>query len=162
MIEITKLSPNQWGLYRDLRLEALRSDPIAFGSSFEEEVVLPKEVWLNRIPNALFAFIEGKPVGLITWRREDRIKIRHTAYINSMYVTGKFRSQGIGCKLMNAAIDSIKVSHGILKIRLSVIAPQVAAFKLYTGFGFTPIGTAKKELFVNERYYDEILMEKML
>ncbi len=63
---------------------------------------------------------------------------------------------------MTAALDSIKASQGILKIRLSVIAPQVQAFNLYSHFGFRPIGTAKKELYVNGFYYDEILMEKML
>ena len=145
-----------------MRLEALKNDPVAFGSSFEEEVGLPKAAWLNRIPNAIFALDEEKPVGLIVWRREDRIKTRHTAYINSMYVTGKFRGQGIGGRLMAAAMDSIKASQDILKIRLSVISPQVAAFNLYTGFGFTSIGTAMNELFVNGQYYDEIIMEKML
>ena len=162
MIEIAKLSHDQWELYRDLRLEALKNDPVAFGSSFEEEVGLPKAAWLNRIPNAIFALDEEKPVGLIVWRREDRIKTRHTAYINSMYVAGKFRGQGIGGRLMTAAIDSIQASQGILKIRLSVIASQVPAFKLYSHFGFRTIGTAKKELYVNGLYYDEIIMEKML
>jgi ribosomal protein S18 acetylase RimI-like enzyme len=162
MIEIAKLSPDRWELYRDLRLEALACDPVAFASSFEEEVGLPKETWLNRIPNAIFAFEQENPVGLIVWKREDRIKTRHTAYINSMYVTGKFRGQGIGGKLMTAAIDSIQTSQSILKIRLSVITPQVQAFKLYSHFGFKTIGTAKNELYVNGLYYDEIIMEKML
>ena len=94
MVEIIRLPIERWEEYRDLRLEALKGDPVAFGSSFEEEVGLPTEVWQKRIENALFALDEGKPVGLIVWRREDRIKTRHTAYINSMYVTGKFRGRG--------------------------------------------------------------------
>ena len=162
MIEIAKLSPDQWESYRDLRLEALKNDPVAFGSSLEEEVGLPREIWLKRIPNALFAFFQGKPVGLIVCNRENRIKTMHTAYINSMYVTEKFRGQGIGGKLMAAAIDSIRANQDILKIRLSVIAPQVPAFRLYSRFGFEIIGTAKKELCVHGLYYDEILMEKMI
>jgi ribosomal protein S18 acetylase RimI-like enzyme len=162
MIEIVQLCPDQWELYRDLRLEALRNEPVAFGSSLEEEVGLPKEAWIKRIPNALFALAEGKPVGIVVIRREDRIKTRHTAYINSMYVTEKCRGQGLGVRLMTAALDSLKTSPDILKVRLSVIAPQVQAFELYTRFGFSPIGTAKKELYVNGLYHDEILMEKML
>ena len=101
-------------------------------------------------------------MGLITWVRGDRIKTRHTSYINSTYVIEEFRCQGVGHNLIKAAIDSIEGAQGIQKIRLSVIASQAHAFKLYDGFGFKIIGTAKNELFVNGLYYDEILMEKML
>jgi hypothetical protein len=38
LIKITKLPVERWADYRDLRLEALKSDPSAFGSAFEEEV----------------------------------------------------------------------------------------------------------------------------
>jgi ribosomal protein S18 acetylase RimI-like enzyme len=162
MIEITKLPADRWEEYRELRLEALKQDPIAFGSSFEEERDMPEETWRKRISNAIFAISDGKLVGLITWVQGDRIKTRHTSYINSTYVTGSFRGLGIGNKLMTSAFDSIKAKKEILKVRLSVIAPQAAALKLYTRFGFEPIGTATKELFVNGQYYDEILMEKML
>ena len=37
MIEIKKLLAKRWKELRDLRLEALRSSPLAFGSSFDEE-----------------------------------------------------------------------------------------------------------------------------
>ena len=160
MIEITKLASDRWEEYRELRLEALKQDPTAFGSSFEEEQDMPEETWQKRITNALFAVSDGKPIGLITWVQGDRIKTRHTSYINSTYVTETFRGQGVGSKLMTAALDSIKAHKEILKIRLSVIASQEQAFKLYSGFGFQIIGTAKNELFVNGHYYDEILMEK--
>ena len=162
MIEITRLPIDRWEEYRELRLEALKKAPTAFGSSFEEEENFSKEVWQKRIANAIFAVSDEKPVGLITWVRGDRIKTRHTSYINSTYVTEAFRGQGLGRRLIKAALDSIQASKGILKIRLSVIASQQEAFKLYDAFGFKIIGTAKNELFVNGLYYDEILMEKML
>ncbi len=37
MIEITRLAEDRWQEYRYLRLEALKVDPLAFGSSFDEE-----------------------------------------------------------------------------------------------------------------------------
>jgi len=42
MIEIKKLPPEKWQEYQKLRLDALLNDPIAFGSSYEEEISRPK------------------------------------------------------------------------------------------------------------------------
>ena len=49
MIEIKQLPPERWQDYQKLRLEALKADPIAFGSSYEEEISRPEEFWRNRI-----------------------------------------------------------------------------------------------------------------
>lgn len=40
-MEIRKLTPEDAALYRTIRLEALRSHPEAFGSSYEEELEYP-------------------------------------------------------------------------------------------------------------------------
>ena len=37
MLVITKLEENRWKEYRDLRLEALKREPIAFAPSYDEE-----------------------------------------------------------------------------------------------------------------------------
>jgi hypothetical protein len=34
MIEIKKLPPKKWQEYQKLRLDALKADPVAFGSSY--------------------------------------------------------------------------------------------------------------------------------
>lgn len=39
-IDVTKLPSDEWHKYRDIRLLALKSDPCAFGSSYEEEINL--------------------------------------------------------------------------------------------------------------------------
>jgi hypothetical protein len=40
-IEIRRLGSNEAELFRDIRLEALRGDPDAFGSTFEAESANP-------------------------------------------------------------------------------------------------------------------------
>lgn len=40
MIEIEKLDDGHWEEYRELRLEALKKEPMAFSSSYEEELEL--------------------------------------------------------------------------------------------------------------------------
>ncbi len=47
MIVTKSLSPERWKEYADLRLEALKNDPLAFGSSYEEELQLREEELLK-------------------------------------------------------------------------------------------------------------------
>ncbi len=80
-VGISELSPERWEEFRKLRLDALKKDPKAFLSSYEDEVDLGKDVWQTRIKNVVFALVEGKPVGMITSiqrnRRKKRSHCRH-------------------------------------------------------------------------------------
>lgn len=67
MIEIKKLPPSRWKDFRDLRLEALQTDPLAFASSYEEEKNLTQDEWKRRINNSLFALSSDKPIGMIVY-----------------------------------------------------------------------------------------------
>ncbi len=55
MIEVKNLPPDRWKECRDLRLEALQNDPLAFESSYEEEKTITQDEWKRRIKNELFA-----------------------------------------------------------------------------------------------------------
>jgi ribosomal protein S18 acetylase RimI-like enzyme len=162
MITIARLPPERWQDYQSLRLEALKNEPAAFGSSYEEEVTLAKEVWQKRIGNALFAVVKDKPVGMVVFVFSDRIKTKHIANIYGMYVNKAFRNQGIGSQLLSIATANIKENNGILKIKLSVNPAQKSAIKLYNKFGFTSIGTSRKEYNDKGNFSDEVLMEKFL
>lgn len=162
MIKVIKLPDNRWKEHRNLRLEALKTDSIAFGSSYEEEARLPKEIWIKRAKGALFAFSNGKPIGMITYVFRKKAKIKHIANIFGVYVEQEFRGLGIGEKLVESAISSIKKNKRIIKINLNVNSKQKAAVKLYEKYGFKAVGLLKKDLHVNGKFYDEIIMEKMV
>ena len=48
-IEIRKLRPDEAGLFREIRLEALRRNPEAFGASFEIEDAKPLDWFADRL-----------------------------------------------------------------------------------------------------------------
>jgi len=50
----------------------------------------------------------------------------------------------------------------IIKINLNVNPKQKAAVKLYEKHGFKAICTLKKDLYVNKKFYDELVMEKFV
>jgi ribosomal protein S18 acetylase RimI-like enzyme len=162
VIVVKKLHEDRWNEYRDFRLEALQREPIAFGSSYDEEVSIPEEVWRKRIGNALFALSKGRLIGIIVCVQSDRIKTKHVANIFSFYVIEKYRGQGLGKKLIDRALTEVQKSRDVVKIKLTVNPEQKVALKLYRKFGFKIAGRCKKELYVEGRFYDELIMEKML
>lgn len=162
MIEIKGLSSNSWKEYRDLRLDALKKDPTAFGSSHEEEKKLSQVEWKRRTKNVLFAISNNTPIGMIVFVFLKQKKIKHIAKIYGVYVKKEYRSQGIGNKLLEAALTEIQKNKNIVKINLNVNPDQKAAVNLYKKYGFKPIGTLKKDLFVDGKFYDELMMEKHL
>ena len=80
-IVVKKIDADRWMEYRDLRLESLKSDPAAFGSSYEEEKDMTEDEWKRRINNALFALSKDRLIGMIVVVFNDRIKTKHVADI---------------------------------------------------------------------------------
>lgn len=160
MLEIKRLLSSRWKECRDIRLDALMKNPIAFGSSFEEENKLSQTEWKKRTKNALFAFLNNKVVGIVILVFLKQQKLKHIANIAGVYVKKEYRSQGIGKKLIEEALDEIKRNKQIIKINLNVNPDQKAAVNLYKKLGFKPIGVLKKDLFVKGKFYDELMMEK--
>ena len=148
-IEILRLTPKRWKEYKKLRLEALQQDPIAFGSSFEEEKNIPEKEWKKRLKTTLFAFSGNKIVGLITYNFRQKKKLKHIADIYSVYVMKEFRKKGVGRELMESAFFHILKNTKIQKISLGVTPEQKAAVELYKRFGFKVVGKFKKDMRVN-------------
>jgi RimJ/RimL family protein N-acetyltransferase len=160
MITIKKLPPESWKTLRALRLEALKSDPLAFGSSWEEERAFPPSVWKGRMENTLFALHNDVPAGMIVYIFLKQLKTRHIANIFGVYVSENYRGRGIGTLLVQGALKQIRRNKRIVKVNLHVNPVQKAAHKLYLGCGFKEVGRLKKDLYIQGKYYDEIVLEK--
>jgi len=160
LIRIIRLPEGRWREYRELRLEALKTEPSAFGSSIEEESKFAEDVWRKRIKSVLFALSDGRPVGLLSYVFEDRVKTRHVAHIYSFYVTPAYRGRGIGERLLERALAEIRRNRDAVKAQLSVNPHLRPAVALYKKAGFEVAGRARNELKIGHRYYDMLLMEK--
>jgi ribosomal protein S18 acetylase RimI-like enzyme len=166
-MQIRRLDPENALAFRAIRLEALRDSPAAFGSSYEEEAVLPLEVFAKRLTpgsdRTMFgAFVDTAIVGLAGVGREEGLKERHRALVRSMFVEPNHRRKGIGRQLVLHAFAFAQSMPGVKQITLAVTADNVAAVSLYEACGFREYGRAPEALFVNGEYHDEILMVKRL
>jgi ribosomal protein S18 acetylase RimI-like enzyme len=144
-IEIITLTPEEWQLYKELRLEMLRDEPQAFSSLYTDNLQRPDEFWQERLRQAqagetswlVFARAEGQLVGMIgAFRGEDG----ETGEIVSVYVNPHWRGQGAGLALMEAILAALRQARGIRRARLGVSSEQKSAVALYQRCGFEITG----------------------
>ena len=164
---IITLPPERWREVRHLRLEALRAEPAAFASSYEDELAFRDEVWKTRLTSAyerdgnltFFAEVDGALVGMAGAGWSGKAKLRHVAEVYGVYVSADMRGKGAASRLMRRLLDELRSLGWIEKARLDVNAESLAAVRLYEKLGFAIVGTAKRELKVDGRYYDLHIME---
>ncbi|MGM0903165.1 MAG: N-acetyltransferase family protein [Bacillota bacterium] len=156
-MNIRKLGVQDAENYLKVRLKALKNNPEAFGSSFEEEKDRPVEMYAQRLSSeesiTFGAFQQNELVGTVTLVREKYVKFRHRANIVGMYVDPENRGSGIGRLLLIEAINHAKTIGEIEQLNLSVVTTNEPAKKLYTSLGFEVFGTEKRALKVDERSY---------
>lgn len=160
---VRRLTPSDAPALRQLRLDALRETPEAFGSSYEEEHTLTLDdfrAWIAPADDsAMFgAFADGALAGIIGVARQRRLKVRHKAHIWSVYVAPAWRGQGLARQLMQAALGHAGAMRGVRTVQLSVTANNAAARRLYASLGFETYGHEHEALCVNGVLYDEVLM----
>jgi GNAT superfamily N-acetyltransferase len=110
MITIEKLPEDRWQDCRNLRLEALQKEPLAFSSSYEEEQATPENIWRQRIKNNLFVMADDKPVGIAGFFRNTHNKTSHVCEMYGVYLREEYRKQGIGKRLMKPSWQKCKAS----------------------------------------------------
>ena len=151
--------------FRDIRLEALRLEPGAFGASYEEAkgtgvaafaAGLPK-----RAPDAVFgAWLPGeaKPQGMAGFLAHRPRKVAHKGAVWGVYVRQAARGQGLGRVLLRRGSATARGA-GLETLLLTVTEEARAAGALYEAMGFVAYGTEPRSLRLGPgRYLDEVLM----
>lgn len=161
MYVIRPLQPDDVDAYRQVRLDALRLHPDAFGAAYEDEVQLDRAVVMVRLSAPHFcrfgAFATGELVGLAGLQIHTGAKERHKARLFSMYVDRAHRSSGLAEQLIVAVIAGAREG-GALVLQLTVAAHNAPAQRLYRRMGFSVYGLERRSLKVGDRFYDEELM----
>ena len=150
-----------------LRLEALQTNPEAFGNTYEETIAswTAETYAASRIPDIgadkviFVAELEGDLVGMMGFIPATRLKTKHSGDIWGVYVRPTVRGQQIGKKLIQAVLDHAKKCNGLILINLSVVTENQAAIKLYESVGFTAWGSQPDAMRdANDKSYDMLWM----
>ena len=155
---------SRWAEYKDLRLESLRTDPQASGSSYENTLLHPDVVWQGRLEAVigsdknwlLFAEEESTLIGMIGASREDA-----TANVCSVHVAKPARGRGISKLLLAHVIDRITKSGPVESVQLTVNKDQTPALTLYRIFGFE-IVSSEEALLGDGLMHTEYVLQKRL
>src|SRR5215204_2341054 len=161
-ISVVALGPRDWRDLRAIRLEALRSEPAAFSSSYEESLAWSDEDWRRRLTNDhrlhLVARVQNYPIGIVGGYLASDEGDDTVAVVFGMYVTREHRGKGIGRLLLTSLIDRLSSFPQISTIRLGVTQTQNPARTLYESVGFQVVGKTEEGIVVNDRRYDELIM----
>ena len=158
---VRRLGAADAAAYRDLRLEGLAGAPEAFGAAWEEEAARPLAWFAERLErNAVFggwaggdAAMMGGVAGLLV---PEAAKLRHKGVLWGLYVRQRARGTGLGAALVARVLEHAR---GVVEeVRLSVVASNAAAVRLYETAGFERYGLERRALKVAGRHHDEALM----
>ena len=134
------MTPDEWQVFRAVRLAALLDAPYAFGSTYEREVVADEDNWRKRlVGRAQFvAELDGMVVGTAGGIASDAA----SAALISMWASPQARGKGAGDGLVNAVLGWAR-GEGFGAVYLWVTVGNLAAERLYARCGFTRTGATQ-------------------
>ena len=140
---IRRITANEASTLRALRLRALATDPLSFGSTYAREAAYTGkwEEWAREDASGsegatFFALAEdGSAVGLVAGYREQEVPT--TVHVVAMWVAPEHRRRGHARRLLEAVVSWASDS-GAREARLWVTDAQARA--LYERCGFEPDG----------------------
>ena len=161
-MKIAPLRPEEWKEFRRIRLEALKTDSDAFGSSYAAEISQSDELWQERA--AIGHEAAGKRVALLAKRGADVVGLigayRHddTWRIISLFVSPRARREGIGRPLILGVLDAIECVGAACAIELTVNVEREHVVALYEGLGFRVESTLHGRVMGDGKPHDEYVM----
>jgi RimJ/RimL family protein N-acetyltransferase len=140
-LAIRRVRAEEWPAFRALRLEALRTDPLAFGSTLERELEFPEAEWQRRVAlaatgtrEATFVVIDpaGAFVGMVGCFPDQTSEI-----VYGMYLTPALRGRGLGGRLLDTLLDWFMTNLPETPVWLDVNPTAESAARAYLARGFT-------------------------
>lgn len=138
---IRRLEPDEWELYKEVRLASLRDAPHAFGATLDEAMERADESWRAGLEKRtqLVAIVGGIAVATVGGIVDPS---DGAAELVSMWVAPDWRRCGLGAELVQALV-SWAAAEAFPQVRLWVATDNEVAERLYARCGFSRTGEAK-------------------
>jgi ribosomal protein S18 acetylase RimI-like enzyme len=149
-VRIRPVRSEEWEKVRDLRLEALKDTPIAFGERYEDAVRLSADEWRARTARSVQGqsttkwvaeAADGRWVGTMTGYRDGT----RDGWVLAVYVAPDFRGRaaGVADRLLDAVLDWGRNEARVARLVLEVREDNEAARRFYTRRGFAETGNVQ-------------------
>lgn len=132
------LLPNESKIYREIRLESLKTFPDSFESKYEDSAKQEKLTFETEIEKQSIerfvcgAFDHQKLIGICTFAKDKN----DNGNIIQMFVKPDYQGQNIGRKLLEFILKETKNRLPEIDIFLEVAKDNLSAFHLYKKAGF--------------------------
>ena len=138
--DVRRVSESEAEALLALRREALTEAPLAFLASPESDVAASLEAVRAMLRGETGAVVLGafapELAGMAGLYREPQAKAAHKVNLWGFYVRPAARGQGLGKRLLEAALAQARTMEGVTSVRLSVSAAAPEAKALYARAGF--------------------------
>lgn len=135
-MRIDRLAADEVGRFKEIRLEALRDSPTAFGTTFASASTWTDAEWSHLYGSIVVfvAVLDDEDVGMV------RGGVKHgAASLGSLWVRSDARRRGVAFALLQR-VTSWAATERFSEISLAVGMHQKAARRLYESVGFVATG----------------------
>ncbi|MGH8823166.1 MAG: GNAT family N-acetyltransferase [Jiangellaceae bacterium] len=141
-IGAVRVGPDDWAVWRDMRLRALQDAPTAFGSTYESQVGRTEQQWRDRLHPAngltCLSMLHGRIVGMAAGHPEGDGVVE----LISMWVSPDARRRGVGDALVDEVVRWAREQHADA-VQLWVTRGNDSAERLYARHGFVRTGAVQ-------------------
>lgn len=138
VIETRRVGPDDWELFREIRLRALADAPDAFGMTLADAREVTEQGWRERLASTdplLVVLDEGRPVAMgCGWAPPDR----EAAFVWGMWTAPEARRRGHAWHLLDELAGWARDLRR--ELLLHVTQGNEGARRLYERAGFRPTG----------------------
>ncbi len=132
--------------------------PSEFKLTVADEIKWIKEHREKRDWLTIVAEVDGKLIGLLNFKAEERKRLAHRGMFG-ISISKKWRGRGVGEAVLRALLDWATKNPRIEKVSLAVLADNTNAIALYRKLGFIEEGLRVREIKVAKgKYVDDVLM----
>lgn len=141
------MDPDDWRLWRELRLAALAEAPAAFGSTLAEWSGTgdAEQRWRGRLRDValnLVLLLKGEPVGMVSATAPNS---EGQVELISLWVAPAARGQGLGDEAVRQVMGWARQQRPAGCVVLSVKADNGPAIRLYERHGFVDVGPSPED-----------------
>ena len=142
-VNIAEASLNQAHLYRDIRLQALCTDPEVYVDELLPAFDAPTEKWAADIADhnrrVLLAIDDESPDRAVAIQIVNRTR-DNRALLHSLYVMPSYRSRGLARRMIKSGIGVAEDEWGANSVYTEVLHTNVRFMQVFESLGFIASG----------------------